>query len=201
MWRANAERIDPTWEITLTDFSPGMLDAARTVMGDRADYAVANAEELPFADASFDTVFANQMLYHVEDRPRALAEIARVLVPGGLVHAGTSGRDHMRELRELVGAEQWAFGNFIEAFGLETGRAQLEAVFEDVTCELFEDSLAVDEADPLVAYVESSSVFSGDLEDVRRAVEARLERDGTLHVQKCSGVLHGRTARAGAPPR
>jgi ubiquinone/menaquinone biosynthesis C-methylase UbiE len=191
-WRANVERIDPSWRLTLTDFSPGMIDAARAVLGERAEYAVANVEELPFEDASFDVVFANHMLYHVEDRPRALGEIARVLVPGGLVHAATNGDAHLRELRELVGAEAWPFSGHVEAFGLESGRAQLAAVFEDVTTELYEDSLAVTEVEPLVAYVESSSVFSGDLGAVRAAAEARLEQEGTFHIAKSSGVLHGR---------
>jgi ubiquinone/menaquinone biosynthesis C-methylase UbiE len=192
MWRANDERIDPTWRITLSDFSAGMIDAARAVLGDRVEYQVANVEELPFADASFDVVFANHMLYHVEDRPRALAQIARVLVPGGVVHAATNGEDHLRELRELVGPEEWPFSGHIEAFGLDTGKAQLEAVFDDVTMELYEDSLAVTEVDPVVAYVESSSVFGGSVERVRAAVEARLEREGTFHIAKSSGILHGR---------
>jgi ubiquinone/menaquinone biosynthesis C-methylase UbiE len=192
MWRANAERIDPSWQVTLTDFSPGMIDAARAVLGERVQYAVANVEALPFEDASFDVVFAHHMLYHVENRPRALAEIARVLVPGGLVHAATNGDDHLRELRELVGYEVWPFSSHLEAFGLENGRIQLEAVFDDVTTELYEDSLAVTDAEPLVAYVQSSDVFSGDLEAVRAAVAARLERDGTFHIAKSSGILSGR---------
>jgi SAM-dependent methyltransferase len=191
MWRANLERVDPTWRVTLTDLSPGMIDAARSVLGDGAEYAVANVEELPFGDAAFDVVIANHMLYHVEDRPRALAELARVLVPGGLVHAATNGEGHLRELGELAGTG-WRFAEHIEAFGLESGRAQLEAVFDDVSCELYEDALAVDEAEPLVAYVESSSAFSGDLEALRRCVESRLERAGTLHIGKSSGVLRGR---------
>jgi hypothetical protein len=57
---------------------------------------------------------------------------------------------------------------------------------------LYEDALAVTEVEPVVAYVQSSSVFSGDLEAVRAAVEARIERDGTFHIGKSSGVLHGR---------
>ena len=43
-----------------------------------------------------------------------------------------------------------------------------------------------------MAYVQSSSVFSGDLEAVRASVEAVLEREGTWCVSKHSGVLHGR---------
>jgi hypothetical protein len=67
-----------------------------------------------------------------------------------------------------------------------------EAVFDDVTCELYEDSLAVTEAEPLVAYVHSSSVFMGNLESVREVVEARLERDGVFHITKSAGLLSGR---------
>lgn len=44
---------------------------------------VADAERLPFPDASFDAVFANMCLHHVERPAVALAEMARVLRPGG----------------------------------------------------------------------------------------------------------------------
>ena len=44
---------------------------------------VADVQDLPFPDASFDAVIANHMLFHVEDRPRALGEIVRVLRPDG----------------------------------------------------------------------------------------------------------------------
>jgi ubiquinone/menaquinone biosynthesis C-methylase UbiE len=40
---------------------------------------------LPFADASFDVVFSHALFEHLTDRPQALAEIKRVLKPGGLV--------------------------------------------------------------------------------------------------------------------
>lgn len=81
-WR-NQRRIDPTWSLTLVDFTPGMIEAARRELRDRAEYVVADAQELPFDDESFDVVLANHMLYHVPDRPRAFAEIRRVLVSGG----------------------------------------------------------------------------------------------------------------------
>ena len=43
----------------------------------------ADAQALPFADASFDALICVSMLHHVDDRPRALAEQRRVLRPGG----------------------------------------------------------------------------------------------------------------------
>jgi ubiquinone/menaquinone biosynthesis C-methylase UbiE len=36
LWRTNRERIDPSWSLTLADFSPGMIGAARRELGDRA---------------------------------------------------------------------------------------------------------------------------------------------------------------------
>lgn len=47
------------------------------------------AEELPFPDASFDLVLIDNVLEHVQDRERTLAEIRRVLRPGGLLYLVT----------------------------------------------------------------------------------------------------------------
>jgi len=44
----------------------------------------ADAENLPFADASFDIVYSNGVLHHTPDTARAIAELHRVLKPGGL---------------------------------------------------------------------------------------------------------------------
>jgi SAM-dependent methyltransferase len=86
-------------DVTLVDLSPRMVEVA-TERGVRAQ--VADVQELPFEDASFDTVLACWMLYHVPDLDRGLAEIARVLEPGGKLVANTNSRDHCRELYELI---------------------------------------------------------------------------------------------------
>src|SRR5438093_832055 len=64
---------------------------------------VADIQELPFAEGEFDVVVANWVLYHVEDLDRGLAELARVLGPGGALVAGTQGRDHLLNVWELLG--------------------------------------------------------------------------------------------------
>ena len=165
-----------------------MLDSARTVLGDRAAYVIADVQELPFEDASFDVVLANHMLYHVADRPRAFAEIRRVLVPGGRLHAATNGRGYLHELVELVPG--WRFADHMEAFGLETGPPQLEPFFADVRVERFDNELVVTEVEPALAYVRSSSAFSGgELADVRKAIEESIGRDGAFRITVRPGLI------------
>jgi len=52
-----------------------------------ANVVEAFGEALPFPDASFDVVYVRQGLHHARDLPRMVAELARVLVPGGLLLA------------------------------------------------------------------------------------------------------------------
>jgi Methylase involved in ubiquinone/menaquinone biosynthesis len=76
------------------------------------------------------------MLFHVEDRPRALSEIARVLRPGGTFRATTIGLDHLRELREIVPPpleSQWAKTR--ERFMTEQVEDELAPFFVDVAIE------------------------------------------------------------------
>jgi SAM-dependent methyltransferase len=191
-WKHNLDRIDPTWRLTLTDLSPGMIEVARTVLGDRPEYLVADVEDLPFPDGSFDTVLANHMLYHVPDRPKAFAEIRRVLAAGGCFHATTNGRGFMQELVDLVGPE-WAFPQHIEEFGLETGPDQLGRSFSEISVERFPNSYEVTEVEPVLAYVRSSSsVSDGTLERVRNAVEEAIARDGAFRITGGAGLINCR---------
>lgn len=78
------------------DSSYGMVEAARRqAMQERLDVLAlqADAQALPLADASVDRVMANHMLYHVPDQAAALAEMRRVLKPGGLVMLATNAAD------------------------------------------------------------------------------------------------------------
>jgi SAM-dependent methyltransferase len=69
-------------KVTAIDASPSLIAAAR-VSDPASTYLVARAEELPFADSTFDAAVAYNSLMDVDDMPAALLELARVLVPGG----------------------------------------------------------------------------------------------------------------------
>src|SRR5439155_2498564 len=61
-------------------------------------FACGRAESLPFADASFDVVWCTDVLEHLADRPTAIAQIARVLKPGGLFLYDTINRSWLSKL-------------------------------------------------------------------------------------------------------
>ena len=66
--------------------SPEVAERTRT----DADFVTFDGEHLPFADASFDLVYCKQVLEHVRRPQPLLAEVARVLRPGGWLAGSTS---------------------------------------------------------------------------------------------------------------
>lgn len=81
---AEAARALPTTRIVATDISPAMLDvAAGRQDTSGVEFRVADAQDLPFDDGSFDAVFCQFGVMFLPDRARAYGEMRRVLRPGG----------------------------------------------------------------------------------------------------------------------
>ena len=112
-------------EVAFVDISPRMVELAR---GRGIDAREGDAQDLPFADGTFDTVIAAWMLYHVADVDRALAEFARVLRPGGALVAVTNSSRHLEELFEIFQYRWLRDGTFSR----ETGEEMLRRHFADV---------------------------------------------------------------------
>jgi SAM-dependent methyltransferase len=138
-------------EVSFVDISPRMVELAR---GRGIDAQVADVQELPFADGAFDTVVAAWMLYHVPDVGRGLAEIARVLRPGGALIAVTNSVQHLRELRELIAYPT----GWEETFSRENGESLLASHFDRVERFDMESVVTVREREKLVAYRDSLTV-------------------------------------------
>lgn len=196
IWRENLDRIPGGWRLTLTDLSAGMIEVARTALGERAEYAAADVQELQFADGSFDGVIANHMLFHVEDLARGLSEIARVLRPGGLFCATAIGLGHLRRLRELVPPReggQWEKTR--ERFVVQTVPDELAPFFVNVEIESYEDSLEVTELEPLLGFVRSrGDVEERELASLRQAAETEIAERGSFHVAKETSRVRARKA-------
>jgi SAM-dependent methyltransferase len=99
------------FEYTGTDLSPGMVEVARAT---GLDARVASATDLPFDDHSFDAAWSMSTLMHLDDAEldRALSEVARVLVPGGLFAVGMWGAreltvGHLAEPGQVYGPPRY----------------------------------------------------------------------------------------------
>lgn len=208
LWRAVLDRLPAGWQITLSDASEGMVEEARQAVSARAEqfaFQVVDAQQIPFPDGSFDAVIANHMLYHVSDRPRAIAEMHRVLAPGGRLFAATNGKGHMGEIHALelrLAPEIRAFAQanpqlqpWTTTFTLENGAQQLAQSFAEVRMEPYLDNLEVTQAQPLVDYILSMfNNFTQNLSPERlaaftRDLEAEIQAHGAIHITKSSGLF------------
>lgn len=193
LWMDNFNRIPAEWEITLSDFSSGMLEQTCQNLKGRQEFQFEcfNAQSIPFEDAHFNSVIANHMLYHVADKKAAFAEIRRVLKPGGCFYASTAGKQNLSEIRDLLckfddRLAEWGKG--FDSFTLENGMEQLAEWFSEVKLYHFEQALDITEAAPLVDYVMSGlarQILEKRLDSFREFVAREIEsRGGVFHVSE-----------------
>jgi ubiquinone/menaquinone biosynthesis C-methylase UbiE len=194
LWRENRARIPASWRLTLSDFSFGMLETTRAA-NVAADFLQSDAQAIPFREYYFDAVFANHMLYHVPDIPRALMEIRRVLKPSGKFYAATNGPAHMREYFQMA-SDFLGVGSLgpFEQFRLDNGAEQIGKAFARVERFDYEDALVVTEVEPLVAYAMSgfigSQLIGAERETaLRQFIAERIARDGAFHITKSTGLF------------
>ena len=83
----HADAVGAQGTVIGVDSDPRMLAEARRRLSDRSNVEIRDGDlhDLPLADHSIDRARTDRVLQHVEDPARVLAEIARVLKPGGLV--------------------------------------------------------------------------------------------------------------------
>lgn len=147
--------------VSFVDVSPRMVELAQAR---GIDAQVGDIQHLPFADGTFDTVVAAWMLYHVPDIDRGLAEVARVLQPGGALVAVTNSVHHLREFRELIALPD----NWVETFSRENGESFLGRHFAHIDRFDMETVVTVRDRATLVAYRDS---LSGETRPVPEDVE------------------------------
>lgn len=172
-----------------------------------------DVQQLPFAAGTADVILANHMLYHVPDKPQALAEIARVLRPGGTLLAATNSWQSMGEMKALMreatrrlGIElDDPYGTMARHFKLEDGAEILRPFFDTVERHDREAALVFREAQPIVDYLASSNDWFeekaagratwADVEPILwEMLEAHFAEHETFRVNKLSGVFVCRTA-------
>ena len=111
-----ARRVGPDGEVVLTDINGAMLEAGRTRVldaGQLLPVVQCDAEKLPFPDAHFDVVSIAFGLRNVSRKESALAEMRRVLKPGGVAAV----LEFSRVWRPLAPAYDWYSFNVLPRLG------------------------------------------------------------------------------------
>jgi ubiquinone/menaquinone biosynthesis C-methylase UbiE len=198
LWKECADRIPAGWNITLSDLSSGMLDAAwrnLVVTGRAFKFEEIDAQSIPYENESFDVVIANHMLYHVPDRSKAVSEFKRVLKPDGYLIATTVGENHMKEMMDwlrMVSIGK-SFESFANPFTLENGLDQLKRFFAHVTVSRYSDSLQATDVEPIMAYIRSSihatELSEDELAKLHQELQMELTQKGKIPVTKDSGLF------------
>jgi ubiquinone/menaquinone biosynthesis C-methylase UbiE len=199
IWLDNMKRIPPAWEITLSDFSPGMLAQARQNLEKAPrhfEFEQIEIHSIPYEDGFFDAVMANHMLYYVSDKPAALTEVKRVLKAGGRFFTSTVGEHHMQELEQLVeqftGRKTAHANDEVASFVLENGLEILTPFFDDIQLYRYEDNLVVTEAAPLVDYLLSGrykTLLEECRDDLMQFIKQIIRIQGAVCITKDSGLF------------
>lgn len=113
--------------VTGVDASPTAINTARALTATRAGlrFEVARSDALPFADGDFTVAWSMNSLHHWADRPAGLAEVHRVLEPGGRLLVG--------ERRPSPDAGRWSPPGMTDHALAELLAAIKAAGFSDVT--------------------------------------------------------------------
>ncbi|MBL6853696.1 MAG: methyltransferase domain-containing protein [Alphaproteobacteria bacterium] len=207
-WAVNAAALPAGLELTLADQSQGMVDeAVQTVAAVKGKFRavtgkVADVCALPFADRTFDVVTAMHMLYHASDKDRAVAEIARVLKPGGVLIATTNGNDNFIELEALTAHVFGALPDQLRStsFSLESGHPHLERHFNEVAVHAGTDILRVTDAQDVVNFIRSyppgSDATGEQLQRLDAELAGRMKaQDGIFPITRIAGYMVARGPR------
>lgn len=203
-WAHVADNLPEDLALMLADQSAGMVSEAVERCSALRAWPVegreADAAALPFADGSFDTVVAMHMMYHVADRPTAIAEMARVLKPGGWLAVTTNGAGNMREVYELttaLGSEP--VDPAALAFGFDTAERLMQAEFGNVTMAVHPAHMRITEPEDvflaLTSFPPGDRAGETELAALRRAIDEAFARgNGVLEARQAMGLLLSRKA-------
>lgn len=194
MWKDHMELINNVSELVLTDFSAGMLQSAKEMLGEnkKLSYNVVDIQNIPYEDNSFDIVIANMMLHHIPQIHEGLAEVRRVLKQNGIFYCATYGENGIVEYISSLLKQYNVEGRQNKNFTLQNGKEILSKHFQSVVRYDYEDALEVTDIDDMADYVYSLSSMSNISNIYRNELKQILENNmvnGILHVPKEYGMF------------
>lgn len=201
-WVEMAQSLPPGIKLTLTDSSPGMVAEAvercRRLPFASVEGLEADAARLPFADGSFDKVLAMHMLYHLKEPALGIAEMFRVLKPGGVLAVTTNGAGNMREIHQLTGVFGAApVDPAAAAFGLEAAEPAMRARFGNAALLRYPAQMRITSEEDvflaLTSFPPGDGAGEAQIKAFRQAIaQAFQEGGGVLEVTKETGLVISR---------
>ena len=194
MWVGHDDLIAKCGLLTLTDMSEGMLSTARENIGERKNvaYALADIQDIPFEDDSFDAVIANSMLYHVPNIECGIREVRRVLRNEGVFYCATYGENNFTDVLadwfELDGESFRPNHNFT----MQNGEQKLKEAFTNVEAKFYEDSLHITNIEDLTDYLRSLVSLKAIIDlpsDRIHEILMRHSCNGTIELPKEYGMF------------
>lgn len=185
-------------EIFLSDISEGMVHEVRKKLGKDYNCIALDCQAIPFKDGYFDTVIANHVLFYVQNLEKGLSEICRVLKDNGIFYCSTYGKEHMKEITELVQSfdsrVELSKNRLFDIFGIENGKAILKKYFKSVQFISYEDSLIVDKAQPLVDYIMSchgnqNEILGPEINSFKAYVDNEINKNQKITITKQVGLF------------
>ena len=193
MWTNNLHLLKGGSQLVLTDFSEGMLQTAKkNVSAPHVRFQQVDIQDIPYPDAAFDVVIANMMLYHVPDLHKGLAEVRRVLKPGGVFYCATYGIHGIMEYVTELLKDMDVSGSIGTSFTLQNGAEALGRHFPDVQRLDREDGLAITHIEDFADYIYSLTGLTNIASISRSILLTRLENrseNGILYVPKEYGMF------------
>lgn len=185
-------------EIFLSDISEGMVHEVRKKLGKDYNCIVADCQAIPFKDGYFDAVIANHVLFYIQNLDKGLSEIYRVLKNNGIFYCSTYGKEHMKEITELVQSfdsrVELSQNRLFDIFGIENGEMILKKIFKSVQFSPYNDSLIVNQAQPLVDYIMSchgnqNEILGPKISKFKEYVESIISKNGNITITKQAGLF------------
>ncbi|OPJ60774.1 MerR family transcriptional regulator [Clostridium oryzae] len=201
LWKVNRSFIPKEASLTLSDISMGMLNDAKENLKDietDITFQQFDCHCIPAEDKSFDMIIANHVMFYLKDRDKALNEIKRVLKNSGSFYCSTYGKEHMKEIEQLVKEFDSRIAlsevNLYDIFGLENGESELKNYFHEVSKYIYDDYLLVDNELPLLDYILSChgnqhEYLNSKYVEFKNFIIQKINKKNGLRITKMAGIF------------
>ncbi|HET9402701.1 MAG TPA: class I SAM-dependent methyltransferase [Candidatus Acidoferrales bacterium] len=192
--RAIAPRVRATTGVDLTLAMLSLAEEAFSQVSLACNFVCADAARLPFLSQSFDLVTCGYAFHHMPNPGSALAEMTRVVRPGGRVAvldivtpsgASQEANSRIERARDPSHVDALRFEQIRELFASQKLRARAEEISK--TQREFDNWMSVVNAEPgSPVYNETRALMEATLEDDSAGFHPRRTADGALHFDATS---------------